>query len=98
LLAILLWVLTKNPLYAVILVSAIIVISFYPTVRKSWSKPWSEGLTMHLVGTFNQGCGVLALTNKNVTTVLYPLTMALMSFSFACLLLYRRRVIPKEPS
>src|SRR5215475_6486252 len=40
--AIPLWVATSDPLWSVLLVTAIDAVAYYPTVRKSWAKPDEE--------------------------------------------------------
>jgi hypothetical protein len=94
--AIPIWVLTKNPLYSVILVSVIETVGIYPTVRKSWSKPWSETALMYFLSSANQILMIYALTVYTMTTVLYPLTAIGNNMLFGFMLLYRRRVL--QPS
>jgi uncharacterized protein with PQ loop repeat len=42
--ALILWLIAKQPIMSVILVSTIDLLGFVPTIRKSWNKPYSETL------------------------------------------------------
>ncbi|KKT19534.1 MAG: hypothetical protein UW02_C0008G0023 [Candidatus Nomurabacteria bacterium GW2011_GWB1_43_7] len=52
LLGILLWFLSKNPLCAVILISASDIISMTPTLRKAYKLPFEENMASFAVGIF----------------------------------------------
>ena len=86
-----LWLATKNPLYAVTLISLIDVAAFWPTVRKSWSKPYEESLPTFALAACQLATSILALDTINLTTALYPATLVLLNMSFCGLLVYRRR-------
>jgi hypothetical protein len=88
-----LWLVTKNPLYAVILACTIDVLMYYPTVRKSWQQPHEESLIMFVIAFVNPCFVVLSLSVHNLVTVLYPLTMMTVNILFVSMLLWRRRVV-----
>jgi hypothetical protein len=96
--AIAIWVMTKTPLYAVILISIIQIIAFYPTVRKSWTKPEHEAALMYILSVCTQLLMICALAVKSLITLLYPIVAISVNLLFVAMLLYRRRVIPKESS
>lgn len=88
--AIPLWVLTSDPLWAVCLVSLINSLSFLPTIRKSWGRPFEEHITMYFINVPRHLFTIAALEAYSVTTVLYNASVACMCFLAFCLILYRR--------
>jgi hypothetical protein len=89
------WVLTGNPLGAVILVSCIDILGFYPTLRKSYAKPYEENLTVFVMGALACAVGLLATESYSLTTCLYPSTMVVINFAFVAVTAYRRRVLSR---
>ncbi|HEB67620.1 MAG TPA: hypothetical protein ENI93_06715 [Gammaproteobacteria bacterium] len=90
------WVLTRDPLWAVIILTGVDVLGFGPTLRKSWHFPHQENILFFLLFLVRNVLVILALEHHSLTTVLFPATIA-----FACLLLillvaWRRRVL--EPA
>lgn len=93
--ALLLYYITNNPLASVILITVIYTIGgFYPTVRKSYSKPQEETLLTYFLDGIKWLMALFALENYSVLTSLYPLAGFLINFLFVGLLIVRRR--PKQ--
>ena len=88
-----LWILAKQPVLSVILVSSIDVLSFVPTIRKSWHKPHTETLSSYLINTFRFTLALLALRNYSIVTYLFPLTLAIANGLFSIYLILRRKHI-----
>lgn len=91
--AIPIWYVTKNPLYAVILVSLIDLAAFFPTFRKSWSKPLEESLLTYTICAVTYAMSIVALENFSFTTALYPATLIVANTSFVTMLLIRRKML-----
>lgn len=87
------WVLTKNPLYSVVLVSVIETMGYYSTIRQSWFNPWVEVARMYLLSSINTVLIISALSVHTAVTMLQPITGASVNLLFVGLLLYRRRVL-----
>ncbi len=94
--AILLWYFTSDPLNAVIVACGVEMLAFYPTYRKSWSKPGEELAFTYSVDTVKQVISLLAMENYSVTTVLYPSAIILIQGSFIVMLLARRRILSRD--
>ena len=94
--AIPLWLLTKDPLWSVILLCVIYVLAFYPTIRKSWLRPHQETILSFALGTVRSVLNLLALQTVNLTTSLYPLVNLLTCVLFVVLVLWRRKVHPLQ--
>ncbi len=87
------WWMTDNPLWAVVIVSAIDIVAFYPTFRKSWMKPAEEGACSFSIGAVQFLLSIFALEKPVLATVLYPVVVVSMNTLLVLMLLYRRRVL-----
>ncbi len=96
LLAIPLWLTSNQPVLSIILLSAIDMLGFAPTIRKSWNAPFSETLSLYVVTTFRHGLSLLALEKYNVVTMLFPATWVIANAAFAVMLIQRRRAISSK--
>ena len=89
--ALFLWYVTNNPLASIILITVIYTIGgFYPTVRKSYSKPQEETILTYFLDGIKWGMALFALENYSVITSLYPLVAFCMNLLFVGLLIIRR--------
>lgn len=93
--ALFLWLIAKQPVLSVILVSSIDMLSFVPTIRKSWNKPFSETLFMYELSAFRHGLSFLALQQYSIVTWLYPVTWTFANILFSVMLIVRRKQIGK---
>ena len=91
LLAIPLWLLTDNPLYAVLLITVIDILAFYPTFRKAYFHPNEELLFTYLLSGIKFLIGFAALENFTFITVFYPASLILMNWLFIGMVMWRRR-------
>ena len=98
LLAIPLWLIIEQPILSIILLSAIDMLAFFPTIRKSWNQPYSETLSLYVITAFRHGLSIIALAEYNVVTYLFPATWVFANIFFAILLIVRRKSIPKTVS
>jgi hypothetical protein len=96
LLAIPLWLIVKQPVLSIILLSTIDMLGFIPTVRKSWNLPYSETLSLYTITTFRHGLSIVALQHYSIVTVLFPATWVLANALFSILLIVRRRSTAKQ--
>lgn len=96
LVAISLWLVAKQPVLSVILVSSIDMLGFIPTIRKSWNKPHSETLFTYELSAFRHGLSLFALQQYSIVTWLYPLSWAIANALFSVMLIVRRKVILKS--
>jgi hypothetical protein len=94
LLAIPLWLVIKQPVLSIILLSTIDMLGFAPTVRKSWNAPYSETLSLYTITTFRHGLSIVALANYNIVTLLFPSTWVIANALFSIMLIIKRKKIP----
>lgn len=88
-----LWYLTSDPLWAVILLTAIDVAGFGPTVRKAYQFPYSESLLFFALFTLRNALVMLALENLTLTTLIFPAVMLILCVLMMAMIAYRRRAL-----
>jgi hypothetical protein len=88
--AIPLWLITKTPLYSMILVTCIDMLGFFPTFRKSWDKPEEETIKAYALASLMYAFGIIALTRYTVITTLYPASLVVTNTIFVLYVLWRR--------
>lgn len=88
-----LWYWTADPLWAVILLTAIDVAGFGPTVRKAYQFPYSESLLFFGLFMLRNILVMLALENLTLTTLLFPAVMLILCILMMAMIAYRRRVL-----
>ena len=91
--ALLLWLVAKQPVLSAILTTLIDLLGFAPTVRKSWNNPHSETLSFYWLNTFRFGLALIALQNYSIITALYPITWLTANGLFALMLVLRRKQV-----
>lgn len=93
--ALFLWLVVKQPVLSVLLVSFTDMLSFIPTIRKSWNKPHSETLFLYSLTSFRHGLSLLALEHYSIVTWLYPATWTIANALFSLMLIIRRKQVGK---
>lgn len=91
LLAIPLWIATKDPLWSVILITVIDVVATWPTLRKSWLRPYEESARAFGTAALTCFLGFISLSLITVTTGLYMGTIALVNVGITVVILARRK-------
>ena len=86
-----LWYLSADPWWAVLILTSVDVVGFWPTLRKAWAHPFEENLTFFALFAMRNVLATAALERYSLTTVLFPAATGA-----ACLLLigavtYRRQ-------
>lgn len=88
-----LWYMTSDPLWTVIILTAIDMIGFGPTYRKVYLRPFEDSRVFFLIMILRSVCSIVALEAYSVTTVLFPLSLALGFLIVLIILQYRRMVL-----
>jgi hypothetical protein len=84
------WLLTNNPLLAVVLLTGIELAGFGPTLRNAIDRPYDEHIGFYLLGVARNTLVVAALEHYAFTTVLYPAAKGLAGGILVAILAYRR--------
>lgn len=91
LLAIIMWLVVKEPLISVFLIIIVDLFSFLPTFRKSWNKPNEETFITWAMNAVRQVLIILALDEINIVNVSYPVYALTAVGIFCLMLLYRKK-------
>jgi hypothetical protein len=94
LLAIALWVVLNNPLWSVLLATAIDVIGYVPTIRKTWRDPSSETPSAWLLSIIADIFALLALSTYNILTVTYLAVIIIVNMVVFFTAVMRRNIVP----
>jgi hypothetical protein len=89
--AIPLWVLTKDPLWSVVLLVAISYLGFLPTFRKTYYYPYDEIAFFYVSVIVKFLLGIAALDQYSLVTVLCPLNSVIINSVFLAMMFWRRR-------
>ena len=87
------WYVTADPFWSVVLIVVIDAIGFFPTFRKSWSKPWEERALAYILFAASTVVSIFALAQWSATTLMFPVYMCAINLAMFVYLLARRRVI-----
>jgi len=91
--ATIIWLWLDNPLLSLIIIIIIDTLSFYPTFRKSWYKPWEETLIHYSFASLKFLLAIIALNNFSLLTVLYPLSLVVANGAFVIMVLVRKKAL-----
>ena len=96
LLAIPIWLMTKDPLWAMVWLTAIDATAYWPTYRKTWRKPQTEALFSYGFTVVRQVFSLLALETVSVTTAVYPAAIMILDLGFIGMVLLRRSALSRN--
>ena len=91
-----LWYITSDPLWAVVILTTIDALGFGPTIRKAYHYPYEENLTFYTLFAIRSIISIFALENYSITTLLFPVVIALLSIIFVIMVNIRRKMISRE--
>lgn len=90
-LAVPVWLLTSNPMWAVLILTAIDLVGFGPTIRKAYTKPHEERVWFFLLGALRNAFVVAALERYSPATVIFPATVGIACLTLASYIVIRRQ-------
>lgn len=88
-----LWYFTRNPFWAVVILTTVDTLGFVPTFRKAYYAPYEEQLLLYVVMTVRNLVSIPALENYSWTTVLFPAVLSLTCALFIWMVMVRRFAI-----
>lgn len=91
LVAMIFWLLVKEPVISIFFAVAADLLAFEPTVRKSWRKPYSETLSLYVTSSLRFCLAVLAIREYSLLSTLWPAAWVVANGAFAGMLIIRRR-------
>jgi len=96
--AIPLWIATKTPVWSVFIVCIIDTIGYFPTIRKSWKKPYEEAASSYFISTLCSFFSLFAIEHFTISTWLYPALLVFSNSALALFLLARRKALQLQPA
>lgn len=91
LVAIVPWLITKNPLWSVVFATFIDWLGMLPTMRKTYNAPRSESLSSWLLALTRSVLQIVALNAYNVTTIIYLAEVLVSDSLLVGIIVSRRR-------
>ena len=85
------WYFTTDPLWAVVILTAVDILAFVPTFRKTWYSPYDEQLPMYVIVIIRNIMSIIALEHLSLTTLLFPGAMTAACMLFIVMVLQRRK-------
>ncbi len=98
LLAFAIWWQLKNPLLAVLMISAIDGIGYFPTIRKTLKDPWSETIPFWALMAVTNLLAIVSNAQYNFLTVSYLATLFVANVTVFFVCIFRRRSVRKNIS
>lgn len=98
LVSLVLWFFAKEPVLSLVLINAVEILGFFPTIRKSWNKPYTETLFLYELSIVRHGISIFSLERLNILTLLTPTLWAITNIFITTILIIRRRKIKPEVS
>ncbi len=92
-----LWFIVKNPVLSIVLVIVTDALGFFPTIRKSWLKPYEETLSSYVIADIKQVLTILAVSQVSILTVGYSGYLIVANSLLVSVLIIRRQVLRKNP-
>jgi hypothetical protein len=86
-----LWFVTASPVYSVILITAMDILGYVPTIRKAWKKPNEEAVSVFVMGGISIAISILALQAFNIVTFLYPVALLIANTVLVSAVLVKRK-------
>jgi len=84
------WLVTSNPLTAVVLLTGMDLAGFAPTFRHAYSRPHDERIGFYSLGVVRNALAIAALEHYSLTTVLFPAAVGITCALFVAMVGYRR--------
>lgn len=88
--AIPLWLVTSDPLWAVVVLTLVDLLGFGPTIRRAWTAPHEDSPLFFTLGAVRNAFVLAALERLSLTTALFPAAVGLACAALAVLLVLRR--------
>lgn len=90
------WQAANDPLWAVVLITSIELLGFGPTFRKCWHQPHSESMSFLAILVLRNALIVAALERHVLTTLLFPVAMAVACGLLIAIMVWRRPHVRPE--
>ncbi len=83
-------------LYSIVLMTAVDIAGYYPSIRKTWHKPHTENAMVFAMVFIEQFLLIAAIENYNILTTLYPFAVGSTSLLFAFMIIGRKHYLANQ--
>lgn len=90
------WALTKDPTISVIIVVAIDLVAFVPTLRKTYKHPETETPVLYSMNVLRHGMMLFSLQAYNIATMLHSFSMIITNTMMTIFIAKKRKPKNKE--
>lgn len=98
LLALVLWLIAKQPIISAIMITITNLLAYGPTIRKAWWRPHTETLLFFMINMLRFALIIASLQTYSILTALYPVSeFMVQSFMSAMLIIRRKQIYEKVP-
>ena len=87
------WIVTEDPLWAVIILTFVDLLGFGPTFRKAYGRPFEEQLLFFGLMAARNFISIAALEVYSLTTTLFPAVTGAACIIFIDMVMVRRRIV-----
>ncbi|PLX29422.1 MAG: hypothetical protein C0582_05965 [Alphaproteobacteria bacterium] len=94
--AIIFWIFTSNPLYAVIIITIADTFGYYPTLRKSFLFPKEDMPGIFLIGSIKFGLSIFTFNEHTLVNTLFPAAATIVDASVFFMIVIRRYQLQKK--
>jgi hypothetical protein len=84
------WMMSKDPTISVIILTAVDALAFIPTIRKTIKAPGSETFSSYVIHFCRHSLSIFALSSYTIATCLYPGVVALCNLLIVVIILRSR--------
>ena len=90
------WLLTSNPLWAVVILTGVDLAGFGPTFRSAYLRPYDERIGFYSLGVVRNVLAISALEQYSITTVLFPAAVGVACLVFVTMVACRRYLLTQQ--
>jgi len=91
-----LWLATSEERWSILVLTAIDLIGFAPTVRMAWRNPHAESAMLFAAFALRNAVALAAVESAHLSTVIFPVVIGIASAGMVALILIRRAMIAKS--
>jgi len=89
------WYITANPLWAVIILTTVDAFGFIPTFKKAYLYPWEEHIGFYVIISVRNFFAIFAMENYSWTTTLFLWVINILGIILILFIWWRRKEIDK---
>jgi hypothetical protein len=90
------WIVTENALVAVLILTCIETLGFFPTYRKAFLHPYDESILAFSLTILKYVLALAAMQEYNLVTVLFPIALIILSTILIFEIWWRKGIVKKR--